>query len=117
MVEKKKKDKKEEVEGVDKRKSRGCYGDEFSFPTFGYFPKHLWDIYKKDAKENFGDSWWVKAWNDHLISKQKNKEDYMLQVILELKHEIEVLKMQYMKKDEKKEEEDESVSTFSGKVK
>ncbi len=105
MAEKKKSRTKKKMK-VDKRIS---YGD-YEFPTMSCFPKDKWKIWDADCKQNHGDIRWVKAWQDHLLSKQHAKEDAMWNVILQLKQDIDELK----KKPEEKEEKE--VTTFSGKA-
>ena len=83
----------EEKKIVDTRKKRVNLGNElFAYPTFGCFPKDKWKEYEEDARVNHSNSFWVKAWTDHVMAKQSIKEDALWSVVLDLKKELEMMK-------------------------
>lgn len=70
------------------------------------FPNKQWDEWKSDCKENFGDCHWIKIWHDHVRVKDLDK-------IEKLDKRIEALEI---KIHNQKEEKENIVETFGGKI-
>ena len=105
---------KQKMEIQKEKKIVNIGESQCEFPTFSYFPLEKWKEYDADVRDNYGNIRWAKAWHDHLIVKQKAKEDFMLDLIIGLKHEVEMVKMQVENKNEK--QKPQVVKTLGGEI-
>ena len=67
----------------------------------GHFPILLFNEWDKECKEQYGDTRWIKIWQDHIIAKQSRKEEAMWKYMMDLNDKLDSL----MKQPESKEEE------------
>lgn len=65
----------------------------------GDFPLSNFIEWKEDCKKRFGDCYWIKVWNDHLLAKNSTLYSLLIEKIDELEKKIEVKE----KSEEKKE--------------
>jgi hypothetical protein len=68
------------------------------------FPTKLFEEWKKDCGERFGDCRWLKIWNDHMVSKIYVN---LIERINELERKVSI----------KEQEKTEEVKTFKGTIK
>jgi len=76
----------------------------------GHFPMKLFVEWDKDCRENFGDTRWIKLWQDHILAKQSQKEEAMWKYIMDLNDKVDSLMKQ--PEPEKEEEEEEPDKDF-----
>ena len=57
----------------------------------GHFPMKLFVEWDKDCREHYGDTRWIKIWQDHVISKQSRKEEAMWKYMMELNDKVDAL--------------------------
>jgi len=87
-------EKKEKEELTFENGVRINLGKNLAYPVFGSWPKDKWDEYMLDVENNYSGVRWAKAMHDHIVAKQAKVNENAINMFLELKHEIALLKLQ-----------------------
>src|SRR3990167_65538 len=85
---------KQSAETEKKPMARVRYSDVLEFPTFSYFPKDKWEEYNEDVEKNYGGTRWAKAWNEHILVKQMQREEGLYTQIMALQVQLNSLQEQ-----------------------
>ena len=72
----------------------------------GHFPMKLFVEWDKDCRDNYGDTRWIKIWQDHVVSKQSRKEEAMWKYIMDLNDKVDAIMAQPEPEEEEEPDKD-----------